>query len=267
MLNLAGRAAFVTGGGSGIGRAIGLALAARGAYLWIADFDEAGAGETVRLIEAAGGRALALRHDVRDEAQWETALAATDAHDEKLRILVNCAGKSVVAETFAMPLATFKDIMAVNVEGNFLGMKHAVPRIAAAGGGAVVNISSIAGIMAAPRAAAYCAAKGAIRMMTKAVALECAALGNNVRVNSVHPGIVDTPAWSKHGADETNLIDDAIGGGAVVLNAHDVARKMVPLGVACSAEEVAQTVAFLVSDEARHITAAEIVIDGGMTAA
>jgi NAD(P)-dependent dehydrogenase (short-subunit alcohol dehydrogenase family) len=261
MLGLKGRAAFVTGGGSGIGRETCLALAARGAFVWVTDFDKSSAERTVELIEG-GGRAKAIRLDVRLEADWMAALEASDAHEEGLRILVNCAGKSIIADTFTMAVDDLRSILAVNVEGTFLGMKHAIPRIAKSGGGAVVNISSALAMKGVARMAAYCGSKAAIRLMTKAVALECAGLRNNVRVNSVHPGVVDTPAWQKHGPDEVA----SVAGGAQVLDVNDVAKKLVPIGVACSPGEVAETVCFLVSDAARHITGAEIVIDGGMTA-
>ncbi len=258
-------AAFVTGAGSGIGRATSLALAARGAFVWVTDFDLAGAEHTVQRIEEAGGRGKAFRLDVRLEDAWQEGLALTDSHEDALTILVNCAGKSMIANTFEMPLADLQTIMSINVEGAFLGMKHAIPRIAAAGGGAVVNISSLAGLKGLPGMTAYCGSKGAIRMMTKAVALECAGLRNKVRVNSVHPGVVDTPAWSKHGPEEVGHSRHA-SGGLHVLDPHEVAKTAVPIGVACSAEEVADTICFLASHAARHITGAEIAIDGGMTA-
>ena len=265
MSELDGRAAFVTGGGSGIGRATSIGLAGRGAHVWVADFDEARAAETVDLVTEDGGRATAVRLDVRVEADWVEGLAQTEQSDAPLTILVNCAGKSVIADTFTMPLDEFKTVMAINVDGTFLGMKHVIPRIAAAGGGAVVNISSIAGLRGGSRSTAYCGSKAAIRMMTKAVALECAELGQNVRVNSVHPGVVDTPAWRKHSPDEMRLLG-AAAEGAESLDPHTVAKTMVPLGVAAAPSEIADLIAFLASDSARHITGAEFVIDGGMTA-
>lgn len=266
MSRLEGRAAFVTGGGSGIGRATCLTLAGRGASVWVTDVDKAAADETVELIARVGGRAAAARLDVRHEDDWEAALSLSDSGDDALRILVNCAGKSMIADTFTMALDDLRLIMAINVEGTFLGMKHAIPRIAAAGGGAVVNISSFAGMVGVSGMAAYSGSKAATRMMTKSVALECAELRNGVRVNSVHPGVVDTPAWHKHGSDEVGVWGNGVAGDSQVLDAHEVAKKLVPIGVAASAAEVAETVAFLVSDEARHITGTEIVIDGGMTA-
>lgn len=260
------KAALVTGAGSGIGRAIGLGLAAKGAYVWATDHDLAAAKGTVAMIEAAGGKGRAVRLDVSDEAQWQTTFELCDAGEQALTILVNCAGISAIADTFSMQLDDFRRIMAVNAEGTFLGMKHGVPRIAAAGGGSVINISSMAGLKGISGMAAYCASKGAIRMMSKAVALECASLRNHVRVNSLHPGLVDTPALRKH-------IDAAIMAGQVpqdtdpaAFHPDEIAKTAVPIGVACQAEEVADLVCFLSSANAAHITGAEIPIDGGMTA-
>lgn len=268
MSGFEGKAAFVTGAGSGIGRATSLALASRGAFVWVTDFDKASADRTVELIGKAGGSAASLRLDVRLEAEWEAAFAAVDAHGVLLGVLVNCAGKNIITDTFTMPLEDFRFLLSVNVESAFMGMKLGIPRIAKSGGGAVVNISSIMGLKGQARMAGYCGAKGAVRMMTKAIALECADLRNNVRVNSLHPGIVDTPAWRKHSADEAGLLGGGAAAGAAPpkLDAHEVAKTMVPIGVAASAEEIAETVCFLASDAARHITGAEIVIDGGMTA-
>ena len=266
MAEFGGEAAFVTGAGSGIGRAISLALASQGAFVWVTDYDQAGADATVELIEQAGGQGRAVKLDVTREEDWQSALELCEREGGKLRALVNCAGKSSIAETFSMPLNDFRSIMAINVEGTFLGMKHVIPRIAEAGGGSVINISSIAGLKGGARMAAYCGSKGAIRLMTKAVALECAEIGNGVRVNSVHPGVVDTPAWRKHGPEEVGIVSTSVSSGATVLDPHVVAKKMVPLGVAASSAEIAGVVAFLASDAARHMTGAEIVIDGGMTA-
>lgn len=127
MSEFAKKAAFVTGAGSGIGRATSLALAARGAFVWVTDFDFAGAERTVQLIEEAGGRAKPFRLDVRLEEAWQQGLSLTDSHEDALTILVNCAGKSMIANSFEMPLDDLKTIMAINVEGAFLGMKHAIP--------------------------------------------------------------------------------------------------------------------------------------------
>jgi NAD(P)-dependent dehydrogenase (short-subunit alcohol dehydrogenase family) len=265
MKRLDGKAALVTGAGSGIGRATSLALASDRTFVWVTDSDEAGAARTVEMIGEAGGKAAAIKLDVRFEGDWEAGFRLVDARAEALTVLVNCAGKSILADSFSMPLEDLRLVLSINVEGAFLGMKHAIPRIAKSGGGAVINISSIMGLKGKARMAAYCASKGAVRMMTKAIALECAELGNGVRVNSVHPGVVDTPAWQKHDAKEAVMLAGGVAA-CGVLDVHDVAKAMVPIGAAASAEEIAETVRFLASDAARHITGAEIVIDGGMTA-
>ncbi|CAN5204429.1 glucose 1-dehydrogenase [soil metagenome] len=267
MSQLDGKAALVTGAGSGIGRAISLALAADGAHVWATDFDQASAVRTAELVEEASGRATAVRLDVRHEADWLAAFTSVDSAGGALTTLVNCAGKSMLADSFTMSIEDLRLIMAINVEGAFLGMKHGIPRIAKSGGGAVINISSIMGLKGKARMAAYCGAKGAVRMMTKAIALECAELRNKVRVNSVHPGVVDTPAWDKHDASEASMMTQGFTVAQTgKLDVHAVAEAMVPIGVAASADEIAATVRFLASDAARHITGAEIVIDGGMTA-
>ncbi|MFB0872887.1 MULTISPECIES: SDR family NAD(P)-dependent oxidoreductase [unclassified Sphingobium] len=265
MSEFEGKAVLVTGAGSGIGRATSLSFAAHGAHVWVTDFDERSAAKSVELIAETGGRATAVRLDVRLEDEWEAAFALADAHGTALTTVVNCAGKSILADSFSMSLDQLRLVMAINLEGAFLGMKHGIPRIAQSGGGAVINISSIMGLKGKARMAAYCGAKGAVRMMTKAIALECADLRNKVRVNSVHPGIVDTPAWQKHDAKEASMLAGS-GAASGVLDAHEVAKSLVPIGVAASPEEIAETVRFLASDAARHITGAEIVIDGGMTA-
>lgn len=254
MLGLTDKTALVTGGASGIGRSIGLGLAAAGVRLALTDIDAAGLSESVKLIEAQGGKAIALNHDVAEEEQWIEAIRATQQAYEQLHILVNCAGIFQHSETFSTPLAVWQKVMGVNAQGTFLGMKHAIPLIAAAGGGSVVNISSICGLVGVPQSAVYCASKGAIRLMTKAVALECAQLKNRVRVNSIHPGLVDTPSFAR-------LAQEVPGTGG----ADEMAKIMVPIGEACQPEDVASLLVFLCSDGGKHITGAELVIDGGMT--
>lgn len=266
MSDFLGKAALVTGAGSGIGRATSLALAAEGAFVWVTDFNKDSADETAGLIVQNGGQSTAIRLDVSQEAEWLAAFERVDARPEGLSTLVNCAGKSMFADTFTMALEDLRQILAINVDGTFLGMKYGIPRIAESGGGAVVNISSVAGLSGRPRMAAYCAAKGAVRMMSKAVALECATLKNLVRVNTVHPGIVDTAAWTRHAPSEVGSTNSSMLSASGVLDAHAAAKNRVPIGVACTPEEVAATVLFLATDGARHITGSEVVIDGGMTA-
>lgn len=255
MYDLNGKTALITGAASGIGRAIGLKLAAAGANVVLTDVNEAGLKESAGLARDKGGKAIVVVHDVSDEAQWLVALDAAQEAFGNLHFLVNNAGISPWVDLFSTSLETFQRVMAINAQGAFLGMKHAIPRIAASSGGSVVNISSMAGLVGLPNLVAYGASKGAVRMMTKAVALECAQLRNNVRVNSIHPGLVDTPAFARL-AEQLQTM-----GGA-----DEAAKTLVPIGEACQPEQVASLVEFLCSPGARHITGAELAIDGGMTA-
>lgn len=256
MRELESKTALVTGAASGIGRAIGISLAAAGATVVLTDLNDAGLKHTASLAEAEGGAVITVNHDVSDETQWLAALDAAKNAYGGLHFLVNNAGISPYGDLFSTSLETFQRVMTVNAQGAFLGMKYGIPLIAASGGGSVVNISSMAGLVGLPNFAAYGASKGAVRMMSKAVALECAQLRNNVRVNSVHPGLVDTPAFAR--------LEEQL---QTSLGADEHAKTLVPIGEACKPEQVASLVRYLCSPGARHITGAELAIDGGMTAA
>jgi 3(or 17)beta-hydroxysteroid dehydrogenase len=248
-----GNVALITGGASGIGLATAEMLAAEGARVVIGDIDGAAAERAVRRIgAAASSRPL----DVTREDDW---IAATDAilHDlGRLDILVNNAGVVLLKDVEATTLAEWRDLMAVNHDGVFLGCKHAVRVMKGRGGGAIVNISSVAGLIGHPALAAYCASKGGVRLLTKSVALHCARRGYNIRCNSVHPSFVDTPMLE----GMLSLTDDP----ARTRSGWNAAA---PLGRLAQPAEVARTILFLASDESAFTTGAEIVIDGGMTAA
>jgi NAD(P)-dependent dehydrogenase (short-subunit alcohol dehydrogenase family) len=268
MGRVSGKVALVTGAASGIGRGAALALAAEGAKLIVTDVDEAGLKETAALIGKAGGTASAHRHDVTSEARWAEIVAAAKAEFGGLHILVNNAGIAIGASVFEMSYEQWSRQQAINVDGVFFGVKHAVPLIAASGGGSVINISSVAGLQGAPGLAGYCATKGAVRLFTKAVALECAQAQMNVRVNSVHPGIIDTAIWQKMTPDGTDALASSVlpiaeGANAIDPNAIAVAT---PLGYAGLPSDIAAGIVFLASDESRYMTGTELVIDGGMTA-
>jgi NAD(P)-dependent dehydrogenase (short-subunit alcohol dehydrogenase family) len=157
-----------------------------------------------------------------------------------------------------MSLTDFQRQQAINVDGVFLGVKHGLLAMRAAGhGGSIINMSSVAGLKGAPTLAAYSATKGAVRMFTKAVALECAAAKDGVRVNSVHPGIIETPIWL--------VIAGVPGGGNAPPDLDALSAMAVPLGVKGQPEDIAQGVLWLASDDARYVTGAELVIDGGLT--
>ena len=256
MNDLSGRVALVTGGARGLGAAAAKALAAKGAKVVVSDIRDG--AETAAAIDGAF-----VKHDVTSEEEWIAAVKFAKDTFGGLDILVNNAGVFWMMPLPMETLANFRKMQAINVEGVFLGLKHAIPAIAERaqqwdGGGAVVNLSSVAGIVGAPNIVAYNASKGAVRLMTKSAALEYAAA--KVRVNSVHPGIIDTPMM----AEAAKVIEATTGQGANTTRNHFATRH--PLGRMGRDTDVANAVAFLASDGAAFITGSELVVDGGMTA-
>ena len=251
---LAGKVALVTGAASGLGAETARRLAREGAAVMLSDLS-IGDGEAVTAeIIAAGGRAVFIAHDVTSEDDWTAAVTATTTSLGRLDILVNNAG--IVGnqlELMSHSLADWRRILAVNLDGVFLGMRAVGPVMAGQGGGSIINLSSIMGKVAMPNVTAYAASKGGVLMLTKAAAVEWAPLG--IRVNSVHPGFIDTPmvANALHAAENGNEMRSAI------MAAHPLGRLGVP-------REIADAVVFLASDEASFMTGAELVVDGGYTA-
>ncbi|HWE98334.1 MAG TPA: glucose 1-dehydrogenase [Caulobacteraceae bacterium] len=261
MSRLEGKVALVTGGASGIGAACAELLAAHGAAVAVTDLQDDKGAQVVAQIVAAGGRARYFHHDVTSEEAWVQVIGEVKAAFGSLDILVNNAGIGLGAPSITtMSLADFRRQQAVNVDGVFLGMKHGLIAMREFGnGGSIVNMSSVAGLKGSPTLAAYSATKGAVRLFTKAVALECGAAKDGVRVNSVHPGIIETPIWDGIGASTT-------GGGSNARPDLDALSQMaVPLGVKGSPRDIAEGVLWLASEEARYVTGAELVIDGGIS--
>jgi len=257
-----GKVALVTGGASGIGRGCAERLAQEGATVVLTDLQDDKGAATVAAIEAAGGRASYLHHDVTSEQAWIDTIAAVKAQHGRLDILVNNAGIGLSGSVLEMSLADFQRQTAVNIDGVFLGVKHAVPLMRQSGGGSIINMSSVAGLKGSAMLAGYCATKGAVRLFTKAVALECAAAKDGVRVNSVHPGIIETPIWDTIvGTGEPG--DNARPPRGPVLDA--MIADNVPLGVKGYPEDIANGVLWLASEESRYVTGAELVIDGGFS--
>lgn len=266
MGRVSGKVALVTGAGSGIGRGAALALAVEGAKVVATDIDDKGLAETADLVRKAGGTVTTHHQDVTSETRWAEIVEDIRKAQGGLHVLVNNAGIGIGADIFQMSYEDWRRQMAINVDGVFFGVKHAIPLIAASGGGSVINISSVAGLQGAPGLAGYCATKGAVRLFTKAVALECAQAKMNVRVNSVHPGIIDTAIWQKIpqggvGAMKSDLIPE----GANAIDPNVIAA-MSPLGYAGLPADIAAGIVFLASDESRYMTGSELVIDGGITA-
>ena len=258
MGSLDGRVALITGGARGIGAATARALAAAGAKVVISDI-----AEGTETATAIGG--AYIRHDVSNEDQWISAVAFARDTFGGLDILVNNAGVFWVKPLAMETLEDFRRMQQINVDGVFLGLKHAIPAIAERaqnwdGGGAVVNLSSVAGIVGGPNIIAYNASKGAVRLMTKSAALECAQADLKVRVNSVHPGIIDTPMM----AQAADAIGKATGQGSNTMRASFAQRH--PMKRMGRDSDVANAIAFLCSDAAAFITGSELIVDGGMTA-
>ena len=259
MSGLTGKVALVTGGASGIGRAIAERLASDGAQVLISDLQTA-LGQSV----AAAQHFEFFSHDVVNENQWLELIRRITAAYGGLHILVNNAGilspPSELANPETSTLSDWRRIFAVNVEGVFLGCKAAIPAMHAGGGGSIINISSVAALLATPFATAYGASKASVRHLTKSVAQHCAQHRLNIRCNSVHPGIVRTAALDKAFAEAASQRGVPF---EVILTERKAA---VPVGEFAQLQEIAAAVAFLASDESRHMTGAQLVIDGGLVA-
>lgn len=254
-----GKIALVTGAAMGIGRACAITLAREGATVVLTDIAASEAKNVVAEIVAAGGQAKFILHDVTSEEQWQNIVAEVTSEFGRIDILVNNAGVAIAAPSISeMSLEDFRLQNAINLDGVFLGMKHCIPVMAVNGGGSVINMSSVAGLKGAPGLAAYSMTKGGVRYLSKSVAIECAREGNSVRVNSVHPGIIDTAIWDKMG-----LPSDS---GENTVDRDGIAMIMVPGAKLGAPQDIANGVLHLASDDSSYMTGAELVIDHGLTA-
>lgn len=256
---VAGKVALITGGASGIGRGCAARLAGEGATVIISDIQDELGNETAEAITAAGRTCTYLHHDVTSEDAWVEVIRSIEQHNGGLHVLVNNAGIGIAGSIVEMTLADWQRQQAINLDGVFLGIKHAIPLMRAVGGGSIINMSSVAGLKGNARLAAYNATKGGVRLLTKGVALECAQERWNIRVNSVHPGVIDTPIWTK-------VAPSALEPGANAMDVAGMAAAGVPTGVAGQPVDIANAVLFLASDDASYITGTELVVDGGLSA-
>jgi NAD(P)-dependent dehydrogenase (short-subunit alcohol dehydrogenase family) len=250
-----GKVAMVTGGASGIGAACAMTLAREGAKLVVTDLDDAGGQAVVDKIAGAGGEAIFRHLDVSLEESWPRIIDDAERRFGRLDVLVANAGIGILCKAVEMSLADWRRQIAVNLDGVFLSVKHTVPAMRRSGGGSIVIMSSVAGLRGSAGLAGYCATKGGVRLFAKAVAMECAAAGDGIRINTVHPGIIDTPIWTKLAASS---------GQNVPIDPNEAAVG-VPLGRTGQAQDIANGVLFLASDASNYMTGAELVIDGGMT--
>lgn len=251
-----GKVALVTGGGRGLGKASAIMLAREGAKLAVSDRKTEGADAVLSEITRAGGRAIFIQQDVSKEEDWKRTIDEVLKRFGKLDILVNNAGVGAGKNIEDLTLDDWRWVMSVNLDGVFLGTQYAIAAMKKTGGGSIVNMSSIEGMVGDRRLAAYDASKGGVRILTKSAALHCAKAGYNIRVNTVHPGFIDTP----------------MGAGFIKSQGGDVSatrralEMLHPLGHLGEPEDVAYAVVYLASDESKFATGSEFVIDGGFTA-
>ena len=249
-MRLENKVALISGGARGIGAAVTKIFASEGAKIVIGDILEEEGRRTAEEVNAAGGECYFVRLDVTSETDWAQAASEATTRFGKLDILVNNAGVSARGNVEETSEAVWSRTMDINVKGAFLGTKQAIPLMRSVGGGSIINISSGAGIAPQPNTSgAYAASKGAVRIFTKSAAIQYAQ--ENIRCNSVHPGPIET---------------DMLLGTRPESDELDVMMGRVPLGRFGRAEEIANGVIYLASDESSFVTGSELVIDGGVTA-
>jgi NAD(P)-dependent dehydrogenase (short-subunit alcohol dehydrogenase family) len=249
---LAGKVALISGASSscGMGFAAAKRFVAEGAVVMITDIDVAGIARAADALGNGQTQVKSLRHDVTSEESWREVIATTIRSFGRLDILVNNAGLALTRSLADTSMADFERIAAVNLRGIFLGCREAAPHMRAVGGGAIVNMSSVAGIRGVALNSIYSATKGAVTLFSKSIALELAR--DKIRCNSVHPGVIDT-----------QMVRDVIN---IDPANSDLIIGSIPMGRLGQAVDVANCVLFLSSDEACYITGAEFVVDGGLTA-
>uniref|UniRef100_B0T981 D-xylose 1-dehydrogenase n=1 Tax=Caulobacter sp. (strain K31) TaxID=366602 RepID=B0T981_CAUSK len=245
--SLKGKVAIITGAAQGLGEAIAREFVARGAAVIITDVQREEGEAVAADILAQGGKALFIAHDVGDAEAWDVVVAKALDTFGKVDVLVNNAGLIQFAPLEEMPIEMFDRVTRVNVRGPWLGCKAILPALKAAGGGAIINMSSMNGMIAQnPGLSAYATSKGAVRMLTKAVAQDYVQYG--VRVNSVHPGTIASTFVAPF-LEDPNWRDKLVG--------------RTPMARAGEPSEVAKVVAFLASDDASYMTGSEVAVDGG----
>ena len=244
---VAGKVALITGGAMGLGKADAIRLAEEGAKVVVTDIDLA---KAQAVADAVGGHAFV--QDVRDEARWQEIVGEVEKLHGRLDILVNNAGNVIFESVEDCSADNFRLHMAIHVEGTFFGCKYALPLMKASGGGSIINMASSASLMGYGSIVAYTAAKGAIRSMTKSIAMHCQDQGYGIRCNVLMPGGIETP------------MVQAVSGRAG--REEPVAEGVLPMMALGAPRDVANTVLFLASDEARFLTGIEVPIDNGLYA-
>ncbi len=247
-MRLDNKVAFISGGARGMGEVMARLFSSEGASVVIGDVLEAEGKQVEASINETGGQCLFVRLDVTDEAQWQHAVADTVARFGKLDILINNAGIYRTNQIEDTSAEEWDQVLAINGKGVFLGTKVAIPEMRKAGGGSIINLSSVAGLVGSADSGAYNASKGAVRLLTKSTAIQYAKEG--IRANSIHPGTIETP-----------MTADLLSG-----DGREDRMNRTPLGRLGRSEDIAYGALYLASDEASFVTGSELVIDGGRTA-
>ncbi len=264
-ISLAGKVALITGSARGLGAEIAKTYSRAGATIMITDILEDLGKETVKEIEAAGGKATFLPQNVTSEADWGRVTAETVSTLGGLDIVVNNAGIEICALLENTSLEDFQHILDINISGVFLGLKYACkamkPGGIAGNGGSIINLSSVAGLRGFSGLSAYCGSKGAVKLLTKAAAVEFGQLKYGIRVNSIHPGLIPTDMGT---AVIKGFINAGLGADEASVQA--AFERGTPLGMIGEPADIAKAALFLASDQSPWVTGAEIVVDGGATA-
>ncbi len=253
-----GKLALVTGGAQGLGRAHCIRLAQEGARVLATDINGAGAAETAEIVNAemGAGTAFSIAHDVTDPAQWEAAVDAARENLGGLNVLVNNAGIGVPGNIEDCKFEDWQRCFAINVDSIFHGCQKALPLMREHAPGSIVNISSIAGLIASDTMPAYNASKASVWMLSKSIALHCAKKNMQIRCNSVHPTFVDTPILD--GTAQAHQLDKNV--------LMEKLARQIPLKFVGEPNDIANAVLYLASDESRFMTGAELKLDGGISA-
>ena len=252
MGRLEGKTALVTGAASGIGLQTSIRLAEEGARVMMTDIN---LEEGLQQAEKPGTNAAFLKLDITEEEEWISVLDETVKRFDRLDILVNSAGMVLIADVEQITLEDWRKVHAVNLDGTFLGCKHGVRVMKEFGAGSIINLSSVSGMIGGFNLAAYNSSKGAVRMLTKSVALHCARAGYGIRCNSIHPTFIETP-----------MLESMIRDSPDPEKARQTLVRQVPLRRIGKPDDVANMIVYLASDESTFVTGTEMVIDGGVIA-
>jgi NAD(P)-dependent dehydrogenase (short-subunit alcohol dehydrogenase family) len=256
---VAGKVALVSGAASGIGQATAVTLAAQGAAVFCADLNLEGAEAVAASIMAAGGTAWSCPLDVTSELSWRGTMDQVHRTAAALDIVVNCAGIAAASPVADTSLDEWRRVMGVNLEGVFLGTKHAIRLMRQVGrGGSIVNVSSVSGVKSQPNSAAYCTSKAGVIMFSKTAALECLRSGDKIRVNVVSPGGVKTPLWRT-----MPFFQDLMASEGGEEQAFKAMESSAPHSRFALPEEIALAILYLASDESLYVNGANLIIDNG----